>query len=66
MSDSDDEIIAAGSRRIVGRQALRRLGGMVRQWQEEEAAKRELGHRFIAALVVALLLALGVFFWFYR
>ncbi|HEX5802590.1 MAG TPA: hypothetical protein VFY24_06175 [Azospira sp.] len=66
MSGPDDEIIAAGTRRMVGRQALRRLGGMVRQWQEEEVAKRELGRRFAAVILVALLFALGAFFWFYR
>lgn len=66
MSGSDDEIIAAGSRRIVGRAALRRLGGMVRQWQTEEEAKSALAKRFGFGLAIAALLAVGLFIWFYR
>ncbi|MFC5300384.1 hypothetical protein [Azospira restricta] len=63
---TDDELVRAGTRRVVGRAALRRLGALVREWQAEEAAKAVLAKRFSAGLAVAALLALALFHWLYR
>ncbi|MBI2305943.1 MAG: hypothetical protein HYU78_01440 [Rhodocyclales bacterium] len=63
---NDDEIVHAGTRRIVGREALRRLSSLVHEWQAEEAAKAALAKRFIAGLALAALLGLALFNWFYR
>jgi len=64
--DEDKEAVAAGTRRIVGRVVLRRLSGMSREWQEEEAAKHLLAKRLAIAIAVIALAAAGLLALFYR
>lgn len=66
MSAHDDDTVAAGTRRVVGREALRRLSGMVREWEAEEAAKTALARHLLVGLGVLGLAAFALFNWLYR
>ncbi len=66
MTPTDEEIVAAGTRRAVGRVALRRLSSLVRDWQAEEAARAALAKRLALGITLAALLAFALFNWFYR
>lgn len=57
----NDEITANGTRRIVGREVLRRASAMVQQWQRDEAEKAALAKTlFIAFMIVGVLAVLFV------
>ena len=56
-----DGIVRDGTRRIVGRAALRRAAAMVQEWQRDEAEKAALARPLFAAFVVAGLLAILYF-----
>jgi hypothetical protein len=58
----DDEIVRAGTRRVVGREALRRLSRLVGDWQEEEHEKALLVRRVAIGLGIFAALALSAFF----
>ena len=60
MADQDP-VVADGTRRIVGRDALRRASDMVQQWQRDEMEKAALvkplfiGFMVVGALAVLLI-----------
>ena len=58
----DDEIVRDGSRRIVGRQALRRLSGMIQEWQDDEREKVLLAKRLAFGIVLVGAALLTAFF----
>jgi hypothetical protein len=62
---TDDEVIRAGTRRIVGRATLRRIGQIVREWQEEEREKRALAHRIVIVLALLSLALIAAFYYRY-
>ena len=47
---ADDEIVHAGTRRVVGREVLRRMSRLVADWQTEERGKHELARRLAIGL----------------
>jgi len=57
---NDDEIVRAGTRRIVGREALRRASRMVADWQAEERGRAILARRIVVTLAAAAALTLGI------
>lgn len=59
---SEEEIVRAGTRRIVGHEALRRASQMVADWQAEEAGRAQLARRIIVALAVGCAALLAVYF----
>jgi len=64
--NESDDIVAAGTRRIVGRAVLRRLSGMSREWQDEEVAKHLLAKRLAITIAAIALAAAGLLALFYR
>lgn len=62
----DDDIVAGGSRRVVGREVLRRAARIVKGWEQDEQEKRELFPRLAVMLVIGLLVALGAYYWLLR
>lgn len=59
---SDDDIVRDGTRRVVGREALRRLGRLVADWQAEEREKRELARRLAIGFAILTAVLLTAFF----
>lgn len=59
---TDEEIVRAGTRRVVGRETLRRLSRMVTDWQAEEDEKHELARRLAIAIAILSAVLLTAFF----
>jgi hypothetical protein len=49
---ADEEIVTQGTRRIVGRETLRRASQMVQRWQQEERDKETLARDIILGLLI--------------
>lgn len=56
------DIVRDGTRRAVGRQVLRRLSGMVQEWQDEEREKAALVRHLAFGIVLFVTALLTVFF----
>lgn len=54
MTQPEDEIVRDGTRRIVGRAALRRASRIVHEWQTDEREKAELASKIVIALLIAV------------
>jgi RNA polymerase-interacting CarD/CdnL/TRCF family regulator len=48
----DDKLVQAGTRRVVGREALRRASRMVQRWQQEERDKETLARDISIGLLI--------------
>ena len=59
---ADDEIVHAGTRRVVGREVLRRMSRLVADWQTEEREKHELARRLAIGLAILSAVLLTAFF----
>lgn len=62
---ADEEIVTQGTRRIVGREALRRASQMVQRWQQEERDKETLARDIIIGLLIlsaAVFIAIRFFY----
>lgn len=62
---TDEEIVTQGTRRVVGREALRRASRMVRQWQADELEKQTLARDIaigLAILGAAIFIAIRFFY----
>ncbi|MCP5269221.1 MAG: hypothetical protein H6943_09315 [Zoogloeaceae bacterium] len=66
MADHHDDIVDESTRRIVGREALRRASRLVQQWRYEEHDKRQLAHTIIKILVIAAPLLFVLTYFYYR
>ncbi len=63
MADPRDELVQAGTRRMVGREALRRASQMVQQWQQEERDKATLARDIaIGLLILAAIVFIAIRF----
>jgi RNA polymerase-interacting CarD/CdnL/TRCF family regulator len=65
MTVPHDEVVNEGTRRVVGREALRRASRMVRQWQADELEKQTLARDIaigLAILAAALFIAIRFFY----
>ena len=56
-----DDIVRDGTRRVVGREALRRAASMVQEWQRDEAEKAALVRPLFVAFAIAGMLAVLYF-----
>lgn len=52
MATPQDELVQAGTRRVVGREALRRASRMVQRWQQEERDKALLARDIMIGLLI--------------
>lgn len=52
MAAPQDELVQAGTRRVVGREALRRASRMVQRWQQEERDKALLARDIMIGLLI--------------
>ncbi len=52
MAEPRDELVQAGTRRVVGREALRRASQMVQRWQQDEGDKATLARAITIGLLV--------------
>ena len=59
---AEDEIVRTGTRRVVGREALRRLSPLVTDWQTEEREKRDLARKLAIGLTILSAALLTAFF----
>jgi len=59
---TDEEIVRAGTRRVVGRETLRRLSRMVADWQSAEDEKLELARRLAIGIAILSAVLLTAFF----
>jgi hypothetical protein len=62
---TDEEIVTQGTRRVVGREALRRASRMVRQWQADELEKQTLARDIAIGLAIlgsAIFIAIRFFY----
>ncbi|MBK8523179.1 MAG: hypothetical protein IPL58_03070 [Betaproteobacteria bacterium] len=65
MTAPHDEVVNEGTRRVVGREALRRASRMVRQWQADELEKQTLARDIaigLAILGAAIFIAIRFFY----
>ncbi len=65
MTVPHDEVVNEGTRRVVGREALRRASRMVRQWQADELEKQTLARDIaigLAILGAAIFIAIRFFY----
>ena len=59
---TDEEIVRAGTRRVVGRETLRRLNRMITDWQSAEDEKLELARRLAIGIAILSAVLLTAFF----
>ena len=65
MTAPHDEVVNEGTRRVVGREALRRASRIVRQWQADELEKQTLARDIaigLAILGAAIFIAIRFFY----
>ncbi|MDQ5904874.1 MAG: hypothetical protein QG672_2468 [Pseudomonadota bacterium] len=65
MTAPHDEVVNEGTRRVVGREALRRASRIVQQWQADELEKQTLARDIaigLAILAAALFIAIRFFY----
>ncbi len=61
MTEDQNDIVREATRRVVGREALRRASQMVQRWQQEERDKETLARDIIIGLLIlsaAILIAI--------
>jgi len=62
MNTADHDYVSEKTRLIVGRDAFKRAGRIVREWQLQEQDDKQFAKRFTIALLLASALGASLFF----